>query len=155
MEEESTPSYVHRPQDMPDIPTAVQGLPLPEFAISDEARAIGIVNTWIFDAGLIDELLLEMPVHRGDAGYDEDGRKTVGGAQTMDMEIPKLREQTARDMTLINSRLYDGVSASGSEVQELVNTVEATKADLHRLSQLTDDISNGGESDQKRSFLLI
>ena len=77
------------------------------------------------------------------------------GDQKVDMEIVELREQTARDLALIKSRMYDGVAASrsGSEVQELVNTVEATMADLHRFSQLTTYISNGGDSDQKHSFL--
>ena len=49
------------------------------FAINAEERAIGIVSTGIFDAGSSDEFLLEMPVHRGDARYDEDGRMTGGG----------------------------------------------------------------------------
>jgi Exocyst complex component Sec6 len=156
LEDEATPSYVHRPQDMPDIPTAVQGLPLPEFAMTAEDRAIGIVSTWIFDAGLIDELLLEAPIQQADAEYDEDGRKTSSGGSTqkMDKEIAKLREQTARDLALINSRLNDGVAASGSEVQELVNAVEATKSDLTRLRQLTTYISNGGNLEHKHSFLL-
>lgn len=154
MEEEPTPSYVHRPQDMPDIPTAVQNLSLAEFGNKAEDRAIGIVSTWIFDAGLIDELLLEAPTHKEDVDYDQDGRKAGGGTQKMDKEIVKLREQTARDLALINSRLNDGVAASGSEVQELVNAVEATKGDLARLNQLTTYISNGGDADKKHSFLL-
>jgi hypothetical protein len=76
---------------LPDIPTAVQGLPLAEFGIKAEDRAIGIVSTWIFDAGLIDELLLDAPVHKQDIDYDDDGRKTTGGTQKMDKEIIKLR----------------------------------------------------------------
>mmetsp|Transcript_13619 Transcript_13619/g.15134 ORF Transcript_13619/g.15134 Transcript_13619/m.15134 type:complete len:456 (-) Transcript_13619:2142-3509(-) len=118
-------TFVTRPPDMPDIPTAVQNLPLVDFEQKAEERAIGIVSTWIFDAGLMDELL-----HGG-------GLTT----HKMDKEIAKLKDQTERDLALINNRLNDGVAASGSEVQELVNAVQSTKADLARLRITTDAIS--------------
>lgn len=118
-------TFVTRPPDMPDIPTAVQNLPLVDFEQKAEDRAIGIVSTWIFDAGLMDELL-----HGG-------GLTT----HKMDKEIAKLKDQTERDLALINNRLNDGVAASGSEVQELVNAVQSTKADLARLRITTDEIS--------------
>ena len=38
---------------------------------------------------------------------------------------------------MVNSRLNDGVSASGGEVQELVNAVNSTKDDLGRLRELS------------------
>jgi hypothetical protein len=150
-EEEAPTSFVTRPPDMPDIPNAVQNLPLREFESKAEERAIGIVSTWIFDAGLIDELLLDAPMNKEGGSY-EGG--TGGGAQKMDKEIVKLREQTERDLALINNRLNDGVAASGSEVQELVNAVEATKSDLMHLRQLMTYISNGGEAEKRHEFLL-
>jgi hypothetical protein len=47
-----------RPADPPEIPTAVMGLPLGQFEQKAQERAIAIVSTWLFDAGLIDELLV-------------------------------------------------------------------------------------------------
>merc|ERR1712166_689200 len=49
---------LQRPEDPTDIPTAVQGLSLSEFERKAEERAISTVSTWLFDCGLIDELLV-------------------------------------------------------------------------------------------------
>lgn len=49
---------LQRPPDPPDVPTAVLGLPLSDFENKAEERAIAIVSTWLFDCGLIDELLV-------------------------------------------------------------------------------------------------
>ena len=46
-----------RPQDPPDIPQAVEGLPLTEFETVAKERAITIMSTWLFDAGLVEELM--------------------------------------------------------------------------------------------------
>ena len=59
------------------------------------------------------------------------------GPSKMDKEIAKLRGGTARQLTMVNSRLNDGVAASGGEVQELVNAVNSTKDDLGRLRELS------------------
>lgn len=55
--DQSVPIF-SRPADPPDIPTAVQGLSLTQFEEKAEERAITIVSTWLFDAELIDELLV-------------------------------------------------------------------------------------------------
>ena len=60
------------------------------------------------------------------------------------MEIVRVGEQTARDLTLINSRLHNGNTASGFDVWELVSVVGQTAADHHRFSRLAS-ISNGGD----------
>ena len=162
-------SNLQRPDDPPDIPTAVQGLALNEFERKAEERAIGIVSTWLFDCGLIDELLVHGGMgkstmrtaakHYGPNGTAMDDTTTVSSATTtktenqgieigafghiiegpskMDKEIAKLRGGTARQLTMVNSRLNDGVSASGGEVQELVNAVNSTKDDLGRLRELS------------------
>jgi hypothetical protein len=55
----------------------------------------------------------------------------------MDREIAKLRGSTKRALALVNSRLKDGVVATGSEVEALVNAVVATKDDISRLRDLS------------------
>jgi hypothetical protein len=51
-------SYVSRPEDLVDIPTAVQNLSLVDFEACAQKRAIGIVSNWIYDEGLLDELII-------------------------------------------------------------------------------------------------
>jgi hypothetical protein len=46
-----------RPQDPPEIPHAVQGLPLTDFERVAKERAITKISTWLFDAGLVEELM--------------------------------------------------------------------------------------------------
>jgi hypothetical protein len=143
----SAPMF-RRPPDPVDIPTAVQGLSLTEFEAKAEERAIAIVSTWLFDAGLIDELLVHGGMalnrygnngrhsHRNRQSSDNDSVPSQEGVEVgqhgvienkMDREIAKLRASTNRQLTLINARLNDGVAATGSEVQELVHAVIATK----------------------------
>lgn len=50
--------FYERPPELPSIKEAVNGLSLVDFERKAEERAIGIVSTWLFDAGLIDELLV-------------------------------------------------------------------------------------------------
>jgi hypothetical protein len=173
---------LQRPDDPTDIPTAVQGLPLSEFERKAEERAISIVSTWLFDCGLIDELLVHGGMGKstmrtaqkhyttpkeenGSNGNNDntsigDDSKTtmttqqgsvktsegievgqfghiIEGPSKMDKEISKLRNGTSRQLTMVNSRLNDGVAASGGEVQELVNAVNNTKDDLGRLRELS------------------
>jgi hypothetical protein len=169
---------LQRPVDPPDIPTAVSGLPLSDFENKAEERAIAIVSTWLFDCGLIDELL----VHGGMGKSTMQAVKTsnvsntaanssnttndassvpsqegieigtyghvIEGPSKMDKEIAKLRGGTARQLALVNARLNDGVAASGGEVQELVNAVNSTKDDLGRLRELSTYISNTGDVQQ-------
>jgi hypothetical protein len=160
-----------RPADPPAIPTAVMGLPLSKFEDKAQERAIAIVSTWLFDAGLIDELL----VHGGMAtsvtnNHNNHDDKTVvsqegveigahgfplEGVSKMDKEISKLKSNTQRQLALINARLNDGVAASGLEVQELVNAVTMTKQDLGRLRELSTYISNAGDVETRSSKFML
>ena len=178
-------SIFERPSDLPSISEAVQSLSLLDFENKAEERAITIVSTWLFDAGLIDELLVN-----GASGYGHrmpiSGSSSIGGQSTsiisvkssegvevgahgfplegglkIDKEADKLRAGTQRELTLINTRLNDGVAASGSEVQELVNAVSATKSELGRLRELATYVSSGykndgkfGSQDSKEGLLL-
>ena len=179
---QNQPSTLQRPDDPPDVPTAVQGLQLSEFERKAEERAIQIVSTWLFDCGLIDELLVHGGMGKstmrmaskhyggtnnngvGGKNNNADDSTTVSSAKTstaegieigafghiiegpskMDKEIGKLRGGTARQLTMVNSRLNDGVAASGGEVQELVNAVNSTKDDLGRLRELSTYIGGVG-----------
>jgi len=170
--------YYERPEELPSIKEAVNDLPLVEFEKKAEERAINIVSTWLFDAGLIDELLVNGAMSasvahqasRMASNTSVDGSvKTSEGVEVgahgfplvgaegaelkMDKETNKLRGAIQRDLAIINARLNDGVAASGLEVQELVNAVGATKDDIGRLRELTTYISDGQISDRDE-FLL-
>jgi Exocyst complex component Sec6 len=174
--EQSSIPIFSRPADPPDIPTAVQGLSLTAFEAKAEERAIAIVSTWLFDVGLIDELL----VNGGMTGYrmqsvtsntqssigDDKSVQTsegvevgshgfpIEGSTKMDKEIAKLRNSTKRQLALINARLNDGVAATGSEVQELVNAVVVTKDDIGRLRELSTYVSNASDVEETSQFML-
>ena len=168
--------YYERPDELPSIKEAVNDLPLVDFEKRAQDRAINIVSTWLFDAGLIDELLvnggLGMNQRQPAAAISSNSTVTsertsegqeigprgflVGGAgaeHKMDKEVSKLRTMVSRDLSIINARLNDGVAASGLEVQELVNAVSATQDDIGRLRELTTYISDGTTSDRDE-FLL-
>lgn len=164
-----------RPADPPDIPTAVQGLSLTIFEAKAEERAIAIVSTWLFDVGLIDELLvnggmmgyrLQSTVSTTQSSVDDKSVQTsegvevgshgfpIEGSTKMDKEISKLRNSTKRQLALINARLNDGVAATGSEVQELVNAVVVTKDDIGRLRELSTYVSNASDVENTSQFML-
>ena len=155
-----------RPQELPSIQEAVQNLSLLDFEKKAEQRAVAIVSTWLYDAGLIDELL----ANGGNGGtvgssrYNTDAqtiasvRSSEGvevgmhgfpleGVMKIDKEVEKLRANAQRELTLINTRLNDGVAASGSEVKEMVDAVAATRMDLGRLRELVTYISSGYKND--------
>jgi hypothetical protein len=169
---------LQRPPDPPIISKAVQDLPLNDFEAKAEERAIAIVSTWLFDCGLIDELLenggmssmafqntaptsthtnkddnASLPSQEGiELGIT--GGLPIEGPSKMDKEMNKLKSSQQRTLTLINSRLNDGVAASGGEVQELVNAVNSTKDELGRLRELSTYISNSNNNDDKQKFML-
>jgi len=166
-----------RPADPPDIPQAVANLSLSEFERVAEERSIAIVSTWLFDAGLIDELLVNggmsltasmnmNTVNSNSSAADEGSVQTISqGVEVgqfgspiegskMDKEISKLRNSTKRQLALINARLNDGVAATGSEVQELVNAVIMTKDDMGRLRELSTYVSNAGDVEETSQFML-
>ena len=152
-----------RPADPPDIPSAVMGLQLTDFEAKAEERSIAIVSTWLFDAGLIDELLVNggmMGSLFGVADTAGEGVEIgshgfpIEGPTKMDKEVSKLRNATRRQLSLINARLNDGVAATGSEVQELVNLVIATKDDIGRLRELSTYVSNTDSVEQNTEFML-
>lgn len=149
-------SSLQRPPDPPDIPTAVRNLALNDFEHKAEERAISIVGTWLFDCGLIDELLVHggmtsMAVQELDGIEIGTAGFPIEGPSKMDREMAKLKATSQRTLAMINSRLNDGVAASGAEVQELVNTVNTTKDDLGRLRELSTYISNISHEDALHS----
>ena len=164
---------LQRPPDPPDVPTAVMGLPLSDFESKAEERAIAIVSTWLFDCGLIDELLVhggmaggtatvsqdsENQQGGGDGSGGQDGTTTeinIDGPSKMDQELTKLKASSQRTLALINARLNDGVAASGAEVQELVNAVNSTKDDLAHLRQLSTYISSTGDVEQRSQTFML
>jgi hypothetical protein len=170
VDQQSSIPIFSRPADPPDIPTAVQGLSLTDFEAKAEERAIAIVSTWLFDAGLIDELLVNGGMTGQHQLTNTDSTNTsvqtsegievglhgapIEGSTKMDKEIAKLRSSTKRQLTLINARLNDGVAATGSEVQELVNAVIATKDDIGRLRELSTYVSNPNDVEQTSQFML-
>jgi len=85
----------------------------------------------------------ENGIEIGTAGFP------IEGPSKMDREMAKLKTTSQRTLAMINSRLNDGVAASGAEVQELVNTVNTTKDDLGRLRELSTYISNINHEDQR------
>jgi Exocyst complex component Sec6 len=169
IEQQSSIPIFSRPPDPPDIPSAVQGLSLTRFEYKAEERAIAIVSTWLFDVGLIDELLVNGGMTGlTEAHYADDSASVrtsegveitslgnpIEGSTKMDKEITKLRNATKRQLALINARLNDGVAATGSEVQELVSAVAATKDDISRLRELSSYVSNAGDVEQTDQFML-
>lgn len=168
-----------RPQELPRIKEAVNDLPLIDFEKKAEERAINIVSTWLFDAGLIDELLVNgatvstphQQQQRISSNATTTSEKTSEGQEIgahgflvgvqgadlkMDKETNKLRTMIQRDLSIINARLNDGVAASGLEVHELVNAVITAKEDIGRLRELTTYISDehGPNSSSRDEFLL-
>jgi len=166
-----------RPLELPSIQETVENLPLLEFEKVANQRAIHIVSTFLFDSGLIDELLVNggmtykkpsMPTvaPRSDSSILQNGNASVGvevgmngfpvgessgGGLKIEKEINRLRSNTQKQLSQINHRLNDGVASSGAEVQELVNAVVATKGDLGRLRELSTYTNHGmGQND----FLL-
>eukprot|EP00980_Cylindrotheca_fusiformis_P031266 scaffold26097_cov108-Cylindrotheca_fusiformis.AAC.2 len=178
----STSTNLQRPPDPPIISKAVQDLPLNDFESKAEERAIAIVSTWLFDCGLIDELLenggmssmafanaTSSKSDKQNQGGDDaasipsqegielglTGGLPIEGPSKMDKEMNKLKSSQQRTLTLINARLNDGVAASGGEVQELVNAVNSTKDELGRLRELSTYIANTNETtDDKQKFML-
>ena len=143
----------------------MQGLPLTDFERKAEERSIAIVSTWLFDAGLIDELLTNGGIpgsllqSSGEAAAEEGVEIgahgfAIEGSTKMDKEIAKLRNATQRQLALINARLNDGVAATGSEVQELVNLVTSTKDDISRLRELSTYVSNPEQMEEASKFML-
>lgn len=156
-----------RPPDPPDVTEACQGLPLTEFERVSEERSIAIVSTWLFDAGLIDEFLVNggMPNLTSNVSVDDSVPSQQGvevpvtgvpieGVSKMDKEIAKLRNATKRQLALINARLNDGVAATGAEVSELVQAVTMTKDDIGRLRELSTYVSNEDDLQQANQFML-
>ena len=159
-----------RPQDPPDIKQAVAGLPLTEFESVAKERAIAIASTWLFDAGLVQELMQTKKVKDKDNGIPEEEKKKkieikivpLGGEKKkketekqqrttpkrtkMDYEIEKLEKTVTKQLSLINNRLNNGVASSGYEVQELVNSVVNTKSELVRLRETSSMLSNAGDT---------
>jgi len=156
-----------RPKDPPELQDAVAGLPLTEFESVAKERSIAILSTWLFDAGLVQELMQTKKVQDkdnadaeeekkkekkvqikilplgGDKNKKNQEKKVTGPKRTkMDIEIEKLEKMIREQLNVINDRLNKGVTTSGNEVQELVNSVVNTKSELVKLREQSSMISN-------------
>lgn len=156
----NTSSFYERPAPLVPIPTAVRAN-LVDFEKIAEERAITIVSTWIFDCGLIDEL-----IHSGrrtstvaavslQEGVEVTEKRVLEVVQQrFEKEMSKVRLATQRDLTLINTRLNEGVAATGAEVRELVDAVQLAKTDIYRLRQLATYITPSVTSDTENKYML-
>lgn len=150
-----------RPAELPSIKVAVRNLPLTEFERVAEQRAIGIVSTWIYDSGLIDELLVSgaspsslIHVSSDKSVKSQEGAElTLGGDMKMVREVDRLRRATDQELTFVNHRLNDGVTSSGAEVQELVSAVAETRGEIEHLRRMFSYVAKGGDPKQN-DFLL-
>jgi len=165
--EKSNDKLLERPDAPPSIKEDVHDLDLLRFEDKAKERAISIVNTWLFDTGLIDELLVyggmnssamlenssvvtsssrksnlsNLGIELGMHGFQVSSNLNEGGLK-VDKELERFRASTQRELNVVNARLNDGVSASRAEVEDLVKAVNATKTDLGRLRELTTYISS-------------
>eukprot|EP00816_Leptocylindrus_hargravesii_P002590 CAMPEP_0196808664 /NCGR_PEP_ID=MMETSP1362-20130617/8649_1 /TAXON_ID=163516 /ORGANISM="Leptocylindrus danicus, Strain CCMP1856" /LENGTH=1290 /DNA_ID=CAMNT_0042183083 /DNA_START=114 /DNA_END=3986 /DNA_ORIENTATION=+ len=150
-----------RPAELPSIKVAVRNLPLAEFERMAEQRAIGIVSTWIYDSGLIDELLVSgasptSPIHvssEKSVKSQEGAELTLGGDMKMEREVDRLRRATEQELSFVNARLNDGVTSSGAEVQELVSAVAETRGEIEHLRRMFTYVAKGGDPKQN-DYLL-
>jgi hypothetical protein len=112
----SATNNVQRPLDPPDIPTANMGLPLSNFEHKAKERSIAIVSTWLFDCGLVDELLVHGGMGNSTmASIDTHSVNTsegieigrlgfpIEGPSKMDKEVSKLKSTSQRTLALINA----------------------------------------------------
>lgn len=152
-----------RPQDPPELAQAVKDLNLTEFEAVAKERAITMISTWLFDAGLVQELMATKKVSKdGKAAEEEEENKKkkvkieivkkegkkkeakldLGPKKSkMDIEIEKLEKAARSQLELITMRLNKAVTASGNEVQDLVNSVINTKGELVRLRKTSSMIN--------------
>ena len=158
-----------RPSELPTVKVAVKNLPLTSFEEVAEKRATAIISTWIYDSGLIDELLVSgsrsanvlTPTYvSSDKSMKSHEGIELGTAAPkasselkMEREIDRLRRATEQELSFVNSRLNDGVASSGAEVQELVQAVSETKGEIAHLRKMFSYISKGGDS-KEGEFLL-
>eukprot|EP00957_Ditylum_brightwellii_P091498 6967595-Ditylum_brightwellii.AAC.1 len=82
-----------------------------------------------------------MGIEVGPYGFPSEGGLRI------DQEIGKLRANVQQELTLINIRLNDDITASGSKIQEIVDATTATKMDVDMLRELVSYISGGYKKD--------
>jgi len=152
-------------EELPSINFAARNLPLDKFEDEAKKRAIIIISKWIYDTGLIDEILVHstVPSIIDDSDYDyvasdksvkthegfefrTSSSKLTSGYLKMEREIDHLRRTTKQHLNMINARLADGVKSSGTEVHELVQSVEKTKGDIDQLKKTFTYISQKGDA---------
>jgi hypothetical protein len=72
----------------------------------------------------------------------------IEGGLKIDKEIEKLHANAQWELTSINTRLNDGVTASGSEVQEMVNAVVQVYEDAAEQYKVSHSSGGGGDDDK-------
>ena len=147
-QDQSVPIF-SRPSDPPDIPTAVQGLSLTVFEEKAEERAIIIVSTWLFDAELIDELLVnggmtaKMMVNREES-KNRDGNNNYDGVSVG--EESERSGKTTSEGVEVGSHGFpiEGSTKMDKEIAKLRNS---TKRQLALINARLNDgvVATGGE----------
>jgi len=139
-----------RPMELRPIEDAAKHLHLLAFDQDAKMRSINILTTWMCDYNLIDDVIQtgrpkakEIGLH----GY-------VHSENHFEKEMEKLKLSTQKELSLVNTRLNEGVAATGAEVKELVESVKNAKKDIMRLDELSTCISPGNGSESKNKLDL-
>ena len=167
------PERLQRPIDPPDILAELHGLPLVGFEKVAEERAVALVSTWLFDNGLLDELMdhggmrkstvlssNQSVVSTGDSVRTSEGIELgvvsglpVEGVSKLDYHISSLMASTQRKLAFYNSQLSDGhIVPTGDEIRELVQAIHHNdQDDIGRLGELSTYLhyQHGGVEDSQ------
>lgn len=148
----NTSSNLQRPTDPPDIPTAVRNLPLHDFESKAEERAIAIVGTWLFDCGLIDELLvhggmthstLQSSSDRDDTNHST-AASTSGASANDNASMPS---QEGVEIGPSSGFPIEGPSKMDKEMAKLKATSQRTLALIN--ARLNDGVAASGAEVQE------
>ncbi|EJK77697.1 hypothetical protein THAOC_00455, partial [Thalassiosira oceanica] len=136
--------YYERPDDLPSIKEAVVDLPLVDFEKRAQDRAINIVSTWLFDAGLIDELLVN-----GGLGMNQRGGRSVpaaGGAGGMSSNSTVTSERTSEGQEIgPRGFLVGGAGAEHKMDKEVSKLRTMVSRDLSIINaRLNDGVAASG-----------
>lgn len=131
-----------RPPDPPNIAKALRGLPLLDFEKKAEERAVAMVSAWLFDNGLIDELL----VH---GGISKNIRERAGSSTTATTSAISSSRSTdsVSNLSVLSQEGFEVGYVSGTPI-EGPGKLDAMLARLvaglqRRLASLNDELHRG------------
>ena len=146
-----------RPADPPDIPTEVQGLSLTVFEKKAEERAIAIVSTWLFDVGLIDELLanggMTGKYHKLLQRQNGDSNGMAGGGSTGGGDDKSV--QTTSEGVEVGSHGFpiEGSTKMDKEISKLRNSTRRQLALIN--ARLNDGVAATGSEVQELVHAVV